>query len=161
KVKAKVIAIDPEDHRVGLSVKAMTETTEKKKKAKKEDAEESMLAETKDELSKEEGELAVDLYQTDEEIIVQSAVAGVKPEDLEVSIENDLVTIRGDRSEYVAEEKKDYFYQECFWGTFSREIILPEEVDANAAEASFRDGVLTIRLPKSSRHKKKKIKIKG
>jgi HSP20 family protein len=133
---------------------------QQEKEEKTKATEEHMLAEKEEGLS-EEGELAVDLYQTDEEIIIQSAVAGVRPDNLEISIENDLVIIRGSRKEHVVEEKKDYFYQECFWGAFSREIILPEEVDANAAEASFKDGILTIRLPKSSRHKKKKIKVKG
>lgn len=108
-----------------------------------------------------DGELAVDVYQTENDIVVQTAVAGVKPDDLDVSIENDLVTIRGKRESHEVEEEKNYFFQECYWGAFSREIILPEEVDASRSEATFLDGILTIHLPKTKRQKVKKIKVKG
>lgn len=106
-----------------------------------------------------DGELIVDVYQTGNDIVVQSAVAGVKPEDLDIAIENDMVTIKGERRNSVKEEKKNYIHQECFWGTFSRQILLPEEVDSNRAEASFQEGVLTLRLPKINRQKVKKIKL--
>lgn len=107
----------------------------------------------------EDGELTVDVYQTPEEVVIQSAIAGVKPEDVDISIEEDTVIIKGERRNEIKEEKKNYIHQECFWGSFSRQIILPEEVDASRAEASFRDGVLTLRLPKASRQKVKKIKL--
>lgn len=107
-----------------------------------------------------EGELAVDVYETDEDIIIQSTVAGVKPEDLDISIEDDVVTISGERSNEIEDEGKNYFYQECFWGTFSRQIILPQEVDANRAEAAMKDGVFTLRIPKLERQKVKKIKVR-
>ncbi|MDO8470927.1 MAG: Hsp20/alpha crystallin family protein [bacterium] len=107
----------------------------------------------------EDGELTVDVYQTADDVVVQSAVAGVRPEDLDIAIENDMVTIKGERQNLVKEEKKNYIHQECFWGSFSRQIILPEEVDSNRAEASFQDGVLTLRLPKINRQKVKKIKL--
>lgn len=107
----------------------------------------------------DDGELVIDVYQTGNDIVLQSAIAGVKPEDLDIAIENDMVTIKGERSNSVKEEKKDYIHQECFWGSFSRQVILPEEVDANRAEASFQDGILTLRLPKLSRQKVKKIKL--
>jgi HSP20 family molecular chaperone IbpA len=102
-----------------------------------------------------EGQLTVDVYQTDGEIVIQSAIAGVKPENLEISIENDIVTIRGERRETREKEKKNYFYQECYWGRFSREIILPSEVDSVRARAEMKDGVLTIRAPKIERGKKR------
>ena len=106
------------------------------------------------------GQLTVDLYQTDKEVVIQSAIAGVEPEDLDISIEDDLVIIRGKREKKFAQEKKNYFYQECFWGEFSREIILPMEVDSSRIEASMDQGVLTIRVPKIGTETKKKIKIK-
>lgn len=108
-----------------------------------------------------EGELAVDVYQTDQEIVVQSTVAGVSPDDLDINIENDVVTISGTRNNPNPEEEKNYFYQECYWGPFSRQIILPEEVDVNRIEAILKDGIFTLRLPKMERQKLRKIKIRG
>ncbi len=107
-----------------------------------------------------EGQLAVDVFQTDGEIIIQSAVAGIKPEELDISIENDVVTIRGSRGKTFEEEGTNYFYQECYWGRFSREIILPAEVDPSRAEAAMKNGILTIRIPKIEKEKKRKIDIK-
>ena len=112
-------------------------------------------------LEETEGELAVDVFQTNGDIVVQSAIAGVKPEDLDISVENDVVTIRGGRKSEFVEEKKNYFHQECYWGAFSRQIILPEEVDPNRVEASMQDGILTLRLPKLNRQKVRKVKIKS
>jgi len=108
-----------------------------------------------------EGELAVDVYQTDTEIIIQSTIAGVKAEDLDISIESDIVTISGERKNIVQDKGKNYFYQECFWGAFTREIILPEEIDGARAEASMKDGVFTLRIPKIERQKIKKVKVRG
>lgn len=108
-----------------------------------------------------EGELAVDVYQTDDEIVIQSTIAGVKPEDLDISIENDTVTISGERKNIVQDQGKNYFYQECFWGGFSREIILPEEVDGGRAEATMKDGVFTLRIPKIERQKVRKVKVRS
>lgn len=107
-----------------------------------------------------EGQLAIDVYQTERELIIQSAIAGIKPEDLDISIEGDKVTIKGKREKPTEKEERNYFYQECYWGPFSREIILPVEVDPSRAEASFEEGVLTIRIPKIEREKKRKIEVK-
>jgi len=106
-----------------------------------------------------EGELAIDVYQTDDDLVIQSAIAGVKPEDLDITLERDIITVKGSR-EKPYEETGDYFTQECFWGPFSREVILPVEVDPDRAEAAMKDGILTIRLPKILREKKRKIKIR-
>lgn len=106
-----------------------------------------------------EGQLAVDVYQTDGELVIQSTIAGVKPEDLDIAAQGDMVTIRGKR-ENIEKEEKNYFYQECYWGPFSREIILPVEADTSRAEATMVDGILTIRMPKIEKEKKKKIIIK-
>ncbi len=113
-------------------------------------------------IDENDGQLTVDVYKnTDDEIVVQSTVAGVDPDNLEINITNESVTIRGKRERSEKIEDKDFFYQECFWGSFSRSIILPEEVDADKSIATFKNGVLTIRLPKLDRKKQKKIKIKA
>jgi len=106
-----------------------------------------------------EGQLAVDVYQTDSELVIQSTIAGLKPEDLDITAQGDTVIIRGKR-ENIEKEEKNYFYQECYWGSFSREIILPVEADASRAEATMVEGVLTIRIPKIEKDKKKKIVVK-
>jgi len=106
------------------------------------------------------GQLAVDVYQTDAELVIQSAIAGVKPEDLDISIEKDVVTISGERKKPL-EEKWDYFSQECYWGKFSKQIILPVEIDPNKIEATLKDGILTIRAPKLFKEKKRKIMVRG
>ena len=107
-----------------------------------------------------EGQLTVDVYQTDKEIVIQSAIAGIEPDDLDIIIENDMVAIRGNRERLFEEEKRNYFYQECYWGQFSREIILPEEVDNSRAKATMKKGILTIRIPKIESKKKRKINVK-
>lgn len=106
-----------------------------------------------------EGELAIDVYETEADFYIQSTIAGVKPEDLDVTIENDIVTIRGSRQKETIENVKKNYYQECYWGTFSRQVILPEEVDGANTEASMKDGVLTLRIPKIIKIKKHKVKI--
>ena len=106
------------------------------------------------------GQLAVDVFQTDEELIIQSAIAGIKSENLDISIENDTVIIKGVRERPGEEKERNYFYQECYWGPFSRKIILPCEVDSSRAEAIMKEGVFTIRMPKIEREKKRKITVK-
>lgn len=111
--------------------------------------------------SDQEGQLTIDVYQTPEHIVVKSTIAGVKPDDLDVSITNDMVTIRGTRrlDEEITEE--DYFYRECYWGSFSRSIILPVDIVAEKADASLKDGILTIRIPKADALLTKKVKVRG
>lgn len=108
-----------------------------------------------------EGQLTVDVYQTPDAIVVCSIIGGVAPEDVDVSINNDMVVIKGTRKNPVNIDPKDYYYQECFWGTFSRSIILPVEVAADKSEASIKNGILTIRLFKAEKIKTKKIPIKS
>lgn len=96
-----------------------------------------------------EGQLAIDVYETPRQIIVKSTIAGVKPEDLKISLHNDLLTIRGRRSSGEAIKSEDYLYQECYWGNFSRSIILPAEVASQSVEAELENGVLTITLYKT------------
>ena len=108
-----------------------------------------------------DGELALDVYQTPTEIIVQTFVAGVKPEDLEINITRDLLTLRGKRMETRTIKEDDYFSKELYWGSFSRTISLPQEVEPEEAEAIERHGLLTIRLPKIDRNKKNHLKVKS
>ncbi|MFA5109624.1 MAG: Hsp20/alpha crystallin family protein [Patescibacteria group bacterium] len=97
-----------------------------------------------------EGQLAIDVYQTDNKIIVQSTIAGVEPEDLKISLHHDLLTIKGNRSARKEIKEENYLYRECYWGSFSRSIILPAEVDSKSVEAEIKNGVLTVTLKKIS-----------
>ena len=108
-----------------------------------------------------DGELALDVYQTASEIIVQTFVAGVKPEDLEINITRDMLTLRGKRVESKTSKDDDYFSKELYWGSFSRAISLPQEIDPEEAEAIERHGLLTIRLPKIDKNKKSNLKVKS
>lgn len=109
-----------------------------------------------------EGQLSIDMYQTDDDLIIKAPVAGVDPDDLEVSITEDSFSIRGKRHDEHKQEKGDYFVHECYWGSFSRKETLPVNVLAEKAEASLnKKGVLTIRVPKSSKGKTKTLKIKS
>jgi len=109
----------------------------------------------------EEAELTVDLYQTPTDIIIQTMVAGVKPEDLELTIARDMITIRGKREESCTIDEENYFTKELYWGTFSRTISLPQEVDPEEAEAIEKHGLLTIKLPKIDKEKKTSVKVKS
>lgn len=108
----------------------------------------------------EEGQLSIDVYQTPESLIVKSTIAGVKPGDIDISINNDMLTIRGKRM--MQEEIKDeyYLFRECYWGSFSRSIILPVEIEADKIEAELENGVLSITLPKAKSAKAISIKVK-
>lgn len=110
--------------------------------------------------SVEEGRLTIDVYETPHEIIIKSTIAGVDPDDLDIDITSDSVSIRGERSNNEQIKTEDYFYQECYWGAFSRSIILPTEIDADKADASLENGILTITLPKLSKSQQKKLKVR-
>jgi len=107
-----------------------------------------------------EGQLAVDVFQTPKEIIIKAPIAGVEPEDIEVSVTDDAVTIKGERKEEKKVEKENYFCQECYWGAFSRTIVLPVPAATDKAKATFKNGVLTITIPKTGKSKSKLIKVK-
>jgi len=112
-------------------------------------------------LSDSEGQLTIDVYQTDNDIVIKSTIAGVKPEDLDVSINNDMLTIRGDRKQDELISSENYYYQECYWGSFSRSVILPIDVVPEKIEASMKNGILTIRMPKADNTRTKKIQVRG
>lgn len=106
-----------------------------------------------------EGSLTVDVYRDEGDIVIQSTIAGASAPDMEISILNDMVTIKGSRAPEQKIREADYFYQELYWGPFSRSIILPEEVDPDGAKASMKNGILSIRLPTLEKAKTKKLKI--
>jgi HSP20 family protein len=108
-----------------------------------------------------EGQLTIDVYQTEEDIVIKSTIAGVKPEDLDVTINNDMVTVKGERKNEEVVEHGNYYYQECYWGGFSRSVLLPVDVIPEKADASLKNGILTIRLPKADTTKTKKIQVRG
>ncbi len=112
-------------------------------------------------VDEDEGQLTIDLYQTTDEIVLESPIAGVKSEDLDIAITSESVTIKGKREKDRRIKEEDYFYQECYWGRFARSIILPQEVDAEKSEAAIKNGVLVIRLPKLNRQRSKKIKVQA
>lgn len=109
----------------------------------------------------EAGELAVDVYQTPSQIIIKAMIAGVRPEDLDVSITRDMVTIRGKRERHTEGNAGDFFFQELYWGSFARTIVLPQEVEIEEAEASEKHGLLIIKLPKLDKGRQAKLKVKS
>jgi HSP20 family protein len=113
-----------------------------------------------DEEDFEEGQLSIDVYQTPKAIVVKSTIAGVKPEDIGISLNNDMLTIRGKRQMKENIREEDYLYRECYWGSFSRSIILPVEVAAEKIEAELENGVLTVSLPKAKAAKQISIRVK-
>lgn len=99
--------------------------------------------------SGEEGHLTVDVFQSGNDIVVQSTIAGVDPNNIDISITKDMVTIKGHRETEEKTKTADYYHRELYWGSFSRSIILPSDIDPDNAKASMKNGVLTIRLPKA------------
>jgi len=106
------------------------------------------------------GQLSVDVYQTDKEIVVKSTIAGVRPEDIDISINGDMLTIKGLRKKDHEVDEDDYFFKECYWGGFSRSIILPVDVKAEKIAATLKNGVLTVILPKAEKKNLKVVKVK-
>lgn len=107
-----------------------------------------------------EGHLTIDVYQNEHNIVIESTIAGVDVSDIDVSITSESVVIKGKREKKERVKKEDYLYQECFWGKFSRSIILPQEIDPDKAQASLKDGLLKIVLPKIHKSESKKIRVK-
>ncbi len=107
-----------------------------------------------------EGQLTLDVYQDEENIVIKSTIAGVNPKDLDISINNDMLIVKGERKKEHEVKEDDYFYQECYWGAFSRSVILPMEVETDKIDATLKDGILTVKLPKSKRAKARKIEVK-
>ncbi|MBI2459245.1 MAG: Hsp20/alpha crystallin family protein [Parcubacteria group bacterium] len=108
----------------------------------------------------DEGQLSIDVFQTPDRLVVKSTIAGVKPGDIDISINNDMLTIRGRREIQEEISEENYLIKECYWGGFSRSIILPVEVEAEKVEAALDNGVLTVILPKAKSAKQFSIKVK-
>ena len=107
------------------------------------------------------GELAVDIYQTADAIIVKAFLAGVQPGSIDISLTREMLSISGAREEEKEVEEDSYFQRELYWGSFSRTILLPEEIDVDLAEASEKHGILMIRLPKINKKKQTKLKVRS
>ncbi|MFA6524123.1 MAG: Hsp20/alpha crystallin family protein [Candidatus Paceibacterota bacterium] len=138
------------------SIRAEENNEEFKKISVKEDKSNDWMEE-----ENQEAELTVDVYQTPTEIIIQTMVAGVKPEDIELTIARDMITIRGKREESRKVEEDNYFSKELYWGAFSRTILLPQEIEPEESEATEKHGLLTIKLEKIDKEKKTSVKIKS
>ena len=107
-----------------------------------------------------EGQLAVDVYQTPTQIIILAPIAGVKMSDISVSVTEDVLTIKGKRYLEFNIPDEDYLTQECFWGTFSRSVVLPSSAETSNIEATFKDAVLKITLKRVEKTKTRVIRIK-
>jgi HSP20 family protein len=105
--------------------------------------------------------LPIDMYQTTDDVVVKAALPGFKPEEVDISITGDTVTIKGEHKEEQEVKDEDYFYKERRYGTFSRSVTLPVQVKSDKAEAVFENGILTLTLPKAEAVKPKQIKVKA
>lgn len=117
---------------------------------------EALQADTEDEFP---GQLAVDVYETEELLVVKARTAGVDKDDLDVSISEGILTISGTLSSGDDSEANNWHIQECYWGEFSRTLALPVQVREDESKASLKDGVLTVSFPKIQQEQAKKIKI--
>jgi len=133
------------------------------KKINLKNTDEDELNEKEENLKEEEedAELTLDVYQNNNEIIVQTMIAGVHPDNLSINITRDSLSIHGKREENQSVNKEDYFIQELYWGTFSRTISLPEEIDLEESEAIEKHGLLIIKLPKIDKNREQKLKVKS
>jgi HSP20 family protein len=107
------------------------------------------------------GELAVDVYQTPDAIVVKALIAGVAPGSVDISLSREMLTVSGERQDERESDDENYFQRELYWGSFSRTILLPEEIDVDMAEASEKHGVLMIRLPKVNKKRQTKLKVRS
>lgn len=108
-----------------------------------------------------EGELSLDVFQTPEDIIVRTMIPGVRKDDMDISISRDSITIKGSRKEDRIIPDQDYVVRELYWGTFSRTVAFPHEVDIEHAEATENQGMLTIKLPRIDKDRQTKLRIKS
>jgi HSP20 family protein len=119
----------------------------------------TLTASKKEPRDTNEGHLTVDVYQTDDDIVVRSTIAGARIEDIDIQVTQDMVTIKGHRKPEEHISPEGFFHRELYWGAFSRAVILPVDIDSEGAKASYKNGILTIRLPKLDKIKTKKLKI--
>jgi len=108
-----------------------------------------------------EGQLAIDVYQDEENIYLIAPIAGTAPAEVDVSITDEIITIRGERKSGHKASAEDHFVQECYWGPFSRTFVMPVEVNSERAKATLKNGLLTITIPKDARSRTKSLKIES
>ncbi len=106
----------------------------------------------------DEGQLSIDVFREGGELVVRSLVASVSPDEIDISIHGDLLTIRGKRETQTEQSAEDWYYRECYWGSFSRSIVLPYEVAADSAVASLKNGVLEVRITIQEHGKRVKVR---
>ncbi len=156
----KILKLDAET----LEKKGQEVTVIYKEKIEKK-AKKSSLPQKKEQVGTEEwmadtsqGQLVVDIYEREEDLIIESTIAGVKAQDIDITIEPDLIVIRGERKKPKNEENKRYYYQECFWGKFSRTLVLPFPIKPDQVKANFKNGMLIISLPRAE-EENRQVKI--
>ena len=118
-------------------------------------------AKTDGPIEKEYGQLSLDIFHMEKEIIIMAPIAGVKEKDLAISITDDVLVIKGSRQNKFEVPEENYYTRECFWGNFSRSIVLPQEADIRGISAKFDDNVLEIHIPRTEMEPTKVIKING
>ena len=106
-------------------------------------------------------QLAIDMYQTDEDVVVKASLPGLKPDEVDISVTGDTVTIKGEHKEEKEVKQEDYLYKERRYGAINRSVTIPVQVQADKAEAVFENGILTLTVPKSEEVKPKQIKVKA
>ena len=118
-------------------------------------------AKTENDIFLQEGELVIDVFETKSDFVVTSAIAGVQIKDLDISLEKDMMVIKGNRQNPCDQDHPDkrYFYQECYWGPFSRKIVLPENIDIDKADAQIDKGILTVKIPRNESANKIGVKV--
>ena len=153
----KVNSLDAEEDYSFKPVGAKVEIKRDEKKNEEDEEKDSFLE--WEEESEEEGILPVDVFQTPTSVFIVAPIAGVEADDIDVTLNDDMIIIKGERKMKQKEREIEYLRQECLWGKFSRKIILPCEVQADKIKASYKKGILTIKLPKIEKAKTRKIKI--
>lgn len=109
--------------------------------------------------NQQEGELAVDVVSTKKYLIAISTMSGVEVDQIDVNIHNDLLTIRGERNLPIEERDLEIYHQECYWGSFSRSVVLPEEIEADKAYAEYKNGILKVFMPLESKNRDVPVNI--
>ncbi len=108
-----------------------------------------------------EGQLAVDIYQTPGDLVIKAPIAGVRQEDLDITITDEQISIHGERHDNAPDNLEGYLVQECYWGSFSRQYDLPVAVDSDKAVAKLNNGILTITIPKAAKARTRKVQIQA
>jgi HSP20 family protein len=123
--------------------------------------EESFVRPRREWLAPAEGTLALDVYETEDSVVVKSAVPGIKPDEIDISISGNVLSISGETKVEQEVKEENYIRRERRYGSFSRSVTLPEGVNPDEADATFEDGILTLTIPKAPEAKPKVIKVKG